>query len=637
MFQWLIVHTVVTAAMAVVVAAAGRWFRLGPAVRHLLWLVVLVKFLTPPIVYWPWTLPVRGPAPPPATAAPVVAHEVRVVIIDEEPIADIGPTAQGTAPLPPAAPASPDPPAERRPAAPSFTWDWPTAAAWAWLAGGAFVALRNGMRILRWRGRLARGLPAPQWLTEQVRDLAGSMGVRPPRVVVLPGAASPMVWGLGAARLIWPLGLEERLPANGRRTVLLHELAHLRRRDHWVGWLLLAGACVWWWHPLFWWVRRRLMQEAELACDAQVVGAAPDGRRAYAEALLEVSQRLSSAAAVPALGAASGRRDLERRLVMIMRGPAARRLSWAGLAAVGVLGLLTLPAWTLGEDPKTPGPPPAVKPIDAPPPAPAAQEAPAAADPAPVPPSVTPAPPGTTYVPVTTYRAVTTYQPVTTYRTVDPNAPAGDADRDKKIKELEEKVEQLLKELQELRGQSPPALSKPLPTSNGPGTASALVDYLTASPPVLATPAAAEPPGEVITLTRVSYKLKPATAEALAAFLKDNVKTAILETKADGETLVVTTTPEAQDAIGQFIGLIQGKTPGRPPGMMGPRGLAPGQGGPMGGLFGPGPGGTGGGVPPPGGTASAPPGGFPPGGPFAPYPGGTGRPAPPPGGTGPGR
>ena len=148
------------------------------------------------------------------------------------------------------------------------------------------------------------------------------------------------------------------------------------------------------------------------------------------------------------------------------------------------------------------------------------------------------------------------------------------------------------------------------------------------------TPAAAEaPPGEVITLTRVSYKLKAQTAEALAAFLKDNVKTAILETKADGETLTVTTTPDAQDAIGEFIGLIQGKTRARP-GMMGPMGM-PGPGGPgfpgVGGPFGPTPGGTavpGGFGPSPGSSSGRASGGF-----FG--PGGTGGPVPAPGATAP--
>ena len=149
----------------------------------------------------------------------------------------------------------------------------------------------------------------------------------------------------------------------------------------------------------------------------------------------------------------------------------------------------------------------------------------------------------------------------------DPNAvPPADADREKKIRELEAKVEQLMLELQELRGQAPNPKPKPMPAPN-PGAGEALVDYFRAHRS-LAPPAAAgapmpapggEAPAEVITLTRVSYKLKAETAAALASFLKDNVKTAILETKTDGENLTVTTTPEAQHAIGTFIRLIQGK------------------------------------------------------------------------------
>jgi hypothetical protein len=88
------------------------------------------------------------------------------------------------------------------------------------------------------------------------------------------------------------------------------------------------------------------------------------------------------------------------------------------------------------------------------------------------------------------------------------------------------------------------------------------------SAPVVATPA--NPPtltvhtesaAEVITLTRVSYKLTPPAAEALSTFLKDNVKDSILvETVSQGDALIVTTTPDAQQAIGQFIHLLQGPT-----------------------------------------------------------------------------
>ena len=40
--------------LSLIVVVAGRMFRLSPAVRFGLWLVVLLKLLTPPVVEWPW-------------------------------------------------------------------------------------------------------------------------------------------------------------------------------------------------------------------------------------------------------------------------------------------------------------------------------------------------------------------------------------------------------------------------------------------------------------------------------------------------------------------------------------------------------------------------------------------------------
>ncbi|HVS39304.1 MAG TPA: M56 family metallopeptidase, partial [Gemmataceae bacterium] len=407
-----------------------------------------------------------------------------------------------------------------------------TAAGWIWVGGIAVAALVQLTRLVRLHRLLRRGLPAPDWLRELTAEAAAALKMRPPRVLILPGATSPMVCALGPARLLWPEGLEDRLPHEGRRAVVLHELAHLRRRDHWVGWLLLAAGCMWWPHPLFWWVRRRLMQEAELACDAWVVETLPEARKAYAEALLEVSKRPSPAPA-PVLGASSGRRDLERRLVMVMRGKGRGRLSWGALIAVGCLGLLTLPAWSLGQGEA--GQPP-----------------------------ISPPPERTYYEPVTTYRAVTTYQPVTTYqlRVANPTAPTppapvepppptqADPNREKKLKELNEKVQQLLKEIQELRG-SEPAVPYSLTDIR------AILD-------VNATPAPAAPPAEVA-LSRVIYKLPAGHAEATAAFLRDHVAAPVLETRAEGDNLIVTTTPETQKVIRMLVALVQSKAPVAPP------------------------------------------------------------------------
>jgi len=59
--------------------------------------------------------------------------------------------------------------------------------------------------------------------------------------------------------------------------------------------------------------------------------------------------------------------------------------------------------------------------------------------------------------------------------------------------------------------------------------------------------------------------LPAAKAEALAKFLQQQVKAPVLETKAEGNSLTVTTTPEVQRAIGGFVALVQGKpAPNRP-------------------------------------------------------------------------
>src|SRR5439155_4146887 len=125
-----------------------------------------------------------------------------------------------------------------------------------------------------------------------------------------------------------------------------------------------------WWNPLFWFVSRQVRENAELACDAWVVDTLPGARRAFAEALIEVAQVMSTKGApVPALGLGSGRRrDFERRLLMIMCAGVPCKLSIRGLVVVGLLALTALPSWSPGqqetEKPKAP-----VAPVAVPPPA----------------------------------------------------------------------------------------------------------------------------------------------------------------------------------------------------------------------------------------------------------------------------
>jgi hypothetical protein len=195
---------------------------------------------------------------------------------------------------------------------------------------------------------------ATQEFTEQVNALARRMGIRNVELRVVEGIESPFIWCLHRSMLLWPAKLSDKVSGDSLQGLIIHELAHLKRRDPWVGWLELAAGCVWWWNPLYWLVRNQLRLNAELACDAWVVNildAVPKSRRAYAEALLAVCEHIHErrrAIPMTAIGVDTGsRRFLERRLTMILRERVALRLPRLGMLVVILLASIVLPAWSM--------------------------------------------------------------------------------------------------------------------------------------------------------------------------------------------------------------------------------------------------------------------------------------------------
>jgi beta-lactamase regulating signal transducer with metallopeptidase domain len=337
-----------------------------PALRHSLWLLVLLKLVTPPLV------PI--PVPWPAAVEPIL-HETVLA-----PAADVAETAnaletrgEAVAAAESAVPAPTDLPSgeeavvvldlpgpEEPRVQPVPAASEPVLVSPAWLNGLAFVWLISALACLLWtlwrvccfQRLLRHARPAPAELQRQTDQLAGRLGLRSrPVVYLVAGAVSPMVWGIGSrSRLLFPARLLERLDREQRATLLVHELAHIRRRDHWVRLLELLVQGLYWWHPLFWWARRELHEAEEQCCDAWVVSILKGAGHAYAVALLQTVAFVSHAPAPLPVGASGIGQvsHLRRRLTMIMQGKTPRSLSWAGclvvLAAVALLPMLPVQA-----------------------------------------------------------------------------------------------------------------------------------------------------------------------------------------------------------------------------------------------------------------------------------------------------
>jgi beta-lactamase regulating signal transducer with metallopeptidase domain len=541
MVWWLAQNLVIVGLLTGVVALLCRLASFRPAVRHALWLVVMVKLLSPPLFDWPWPVPDSGPLADPWSRSPAAPEEQTAQqpeTPDNHPAATFLPEIADFGDPVPAKPATPLSDDLVKSVGSYPVIGLASLALALWLAGSVVMVLFQVIRLFRFRRLLAQGRPGPRWLRRQVKALAARLGLRPPATLVVSGVGSPALWGFGWPRLLWPAALLKRLSPASRCGILVHELAHLRRRDHWTGGLILLGECLWWWNPLFWYVRRQLRLQAELACDAWVVALMPEDRRAYAEALLEVTQFVSQTAApAPALGMTGGARQaLERRLTMIMQEQVPCRLSLLGLAAAGLLALLALPGWSQDPANKT--------------------EQPKKSE------STQPAP--------TVLQGVLDAQAddemLVGALILDPERPpATDADRDRRLQKLEEQLEALLKEVKALRAGPPKnlGLAATLQDVNAAHkTAVSRLRVLAAQPQQVHTLLRARVitlDEQEVSLSRATYKLPQATADALAKFLREHVKAQVMETKIEGDSLTVTTTPDAQKAIKGLIGLIQGK------------------------------------------------------------------------------
>ena len=94
---------------------------------------------------------------------------------------------------------------------------------------------------------------------------------RPVSVLVSDRLEVPTAIGFSRPAVILPAWMVESTPAEELKYILLHELAHLRRRDDWTNLAQKILKALLFFLPSVWWIERRLSLDREMACDDAVL------------------------------------------------------------------------------------------------------------------------------------------------------------------------------------------------------------------------------------------------------------------------------------------------------------------------------------------------------------------------------
>jgi beta-lactamase regulating signal transducer with metallopeptidase domain len=324
----------------------------NPPVAHVLWLLVLLKLVAPPVmrVDWPATWRTERTHAQDQRVANTLEHDVNEAAIvphflEQAQTQMAAATAESAEE--PAVPTSPP----QEAVAPGTRLSWNRAAPvllWIWLGGAVGCAVLAVVRIARFERLLRDTLPASDRLMRLTDDVARTMGVRPaPQVRYVDGVDVPLLWCAGRrATIALPTRLIGQFDDRSMALILAHELAHLRRRDHWVRAIELLVATIYWWNPLVWAIRQQMHQAEDLCCDAWVRWAFPDDTKRYAEVVLQTAESLGpSQVAARLLPASPFLRSLslKARIEMILESRFAPCVSRRTMFVVALVAFLLLP------------------------------------------------------------------------------------------------------------------------------------------------------------------------------------------------------------------------------------------------------------------------------------------------------
>ncbi len=313
--------------------------------RYGIWLLVLVKLVLPPslalptgVNYW------LGRYLPATTPAPLISP-----VLSSSPASLISPAPSAYDNSRQVITAIPFGRAEVAAAGRDIVpLQWPGLALLGWLAVVLLLSALVLQRAASVRRSLRRSHPARQQMIALLEECRASLGVTAPVSLRLTeDIHSPAVCGFLRPVILLPASLPAGLWPEGVRTILTHELAHIKRWDPWVSLAQTALQIAYFWHPLVWMANTKLRDLRELAVDETVVVTLRSQAQCYTNTLIDIAQMAfrKPAFSLRLIGIAESKRALERRIKHMLNRRISKRptLGLSGLLAIVAIGAVLVP------------------------------------------------------------------------------------------------------------------------------------------------------------------------------------------------------------------------------------------------------------------------------------------------------
>ncbi|HEX7287326.1 MAG TPA: M56 family metallopeptidase [Candidatus Angelobacter sp.] len=214
---------------------------------------------------------------------------------------------------------------------------------WTALAFAGMTRVAAGLLALRRMKMDSQELDAELLAPELRREIDEFRKHRKLKVLVSSRLHAPAAIGFFSPAIVLPQWLVEDGAESDLKHVVLHELAHLRRRDDWTNLLQKVIKTLLFFHPAVWWMERRVSLDREMACDDAVL-ARTGSPRGYAELLARMAEKSFMRRQIELAQAVVGRlRQLSTRVARILdpQRPASNRVWKPAVPAVMMLAIIS--------------------------------------------------------------------------------------------------------------------------------------------------------------------------------------------------------------------------------------------------------------------------------------------------------